>query len=246
MAGVATATKGQAGETSARPSWSGVYGGFMGAASNAKILGSTLKADFTVGSNASQESAVVDDDAKGAGVFLGFRKHLDQRFVVGVEADVLKLGHTARTINLIGGSSQPVAMLKYEVPWLSTLRAVAGVSFADILLYGTGGLAVAGESERRTQYRLVAGASIPAFTEASDATRMGLALGAGIEWRIAGAWSLRAEWLHAHFPREVFAFPDARGGAQASFASVQGRIARNTADVDVARIGITYTFGLFD
>jgi opacity protein-like surface antigen len=83
-----------------------------------------------------------------------------------------------------------------------------------------------------------------AFSETDRETRVGYALGAGLEWRWGKPWALRADYLHVRFPDQTFLFPDARGGAQASFTNVQGRIATNDAHSNTVRIGLTYTFGI--
>ena len=122
----------------------------------------------------------------------------------------------------------------------------AGWSFGDVLVYGTGGAAFATEKERRTQYELVSGVAQARFTEKDDALRYGFALGAGAEWRITGAWSLRAEYLHVRFADEKFRFPYARAGAQGGYVTVQGRIADNAGHMNLVRIGVAYTFGTAD
>ena len=48
------------------------------------------------------------------------------------------------------------------------------------------------------------------------------------------------------FADATFRFPDGRGGAQASFTNVQGRIAENSAHMNLVRIGVSYTFGVGD
>ncbi len=243
LAVVTGADAGRAGEAPAHDPWSGVYAGAMGAFSRSVIKGFTLRGDGGIGSNASAESAQVNDRAGGLGAFVGWRRRFDPGFVLGIEADVTGLNHDATNFNLLAASAQPVATVRYETSLLATGRLTAGWSFGNVLVYGTGGLALAPEQETRTQYRLIAGTSVPQFSETSEATRTGLALGAGAEWRIVGGWSLRADYLHVRFADATFRFPDGRGGAQASFASVQGRIADNSAHMNLVRIGFSYTFG---
>jgi len=112
-------------------------------------------------------------------------------------------------------------------------------------VFGSGGAAFAIEKVTRTQYQAVGGSNVtePRFSETDRENRLGYALGAGLEWRLGKVWAIRADYLHVRFPDQTFEFPDARGGAQAAFTSVQGRIATNDAHLNTVRIGITYTFG---
>lgn len=237
---------GLAGETKPVSPWSGFYVGGTAATTRSTIKGYTLRGDGGVGANASQESALVSDHGRGLGAFVGARKRFEPGFVAGFEADVTWLAHSARNYNLLAGSSQPVAILKYETPWIATGRAIAGWSIGDLLVYGTGGFAMTSEVERRTQFRLVGASTVPMFTEKAEKTRTGLAVGGGAEWRVTEAWSLRAEALHVRLAKSNFQFPDARGGAQGAFATVQGRLARNSGEMNVFRIGLTYRFASID
>ena len=124
------------------------------------------------------------------------------------------------------------------------LRLTAGWSVGRALVYGTGGLAVAHDEVRRTQHRANASTltTDPTFTESDRATRVGHVVGAGVAWHLGGDWSVRAAYLHARMPRSTAHFPDARGGAQASYSSVQGRIAERRSTFNTLRIGLDWTF----
>lgn len=207
------------------------------------MTGSTTRGDGGQGANARQEAAVVDDLAAGIGAFIGGRRHFDPGIVVGVEFDLARLGHRAENVDLIRNTAIPSASLVYQTQWLGTARMTLGWSLGDVLVYGTGGAAFAADQARRTQYRVVGGTAQAMFTEEDAALRTGYAIGAGAELRLPERpWSLRAEYLHVRLADRDFSFPDARGGAQASFTSVQGRIADNKGHMNLARIGIAFTF----
>ena len=72
-----------------------------------------------------------------------------------------------------------------EVQWFATLRGRAGPTFDRLLLFVTGGLAVA---------HLEAG--FVANQLPGSATRTGWTLGAGLEWAFAPNWSTKLEYLH--------------------------------------------------
>lgn len=231
----------------AQQSWDGSYVGLTAASSRNVINGTTIRAN-TGGDVADEAANNLRNERHGAGLVLGFRRQLDSGLIVGIEADLTRVGHRASNQDLIGAgpyAGQPSDALRYEMPWLATSRAVAAWSFGDWLLFGSGGAAFATEKVTRTQYRAVAGTSQTAaqFSEIDRVNRLGYALGAGLEWRGGKPWSIRAEYLHVRFPKESFRFPDARGGAQAFYTSVQGRIASNEANLNAFKIGLIYRFG---
>lgn len=229
--------------------WVGTYGGVTAVASRAAISGSTLKADGTVGANASDEAAQnLRDETSGLGLFVGVRKRLNSGLIVGLEAEGARLAYEARTRDEISSGTyvgQPAATLHYQAPWLATARVLAGWSFGDVLVFGSGGAAFLTEKETRTQYQAVTATTVTAaqFSETDRVNRFGHALGAGLEWRWGKPWAMRAEYLHARFPAETFRFPDARGGAQSAYTTVQGRVASNGMHLNTVRVGVTYTFG---
>ena len=234
----------------AQDPWAGRYLGLTTGTSKSLINGTTLKADGTVGGNATDEAAnALRDESQAVSVHLGVRKRLDSGLIVGLETQLARVGHQARTQDLIDGgifAGQPSATLHYETPWLATARAGAGWSWGDLLVFGTGAAAFAHEKVTRTQYRTVGGTNTTAaqFSEIDRELRLGYALGVGMEWRWSKRWAVRAEYLQVRFPGKEFRFPDARGGAQGAFNDVQGRVATNRADLDTVQIGLTYAFGL--
>ena len=92
-----------------------------------------------------------------AGGYLGYNIQTPGNWVYGLEGDAMWSG--------IGGSNGNVAGLDY----LTTLRARAGYAMGDFLIYGTGGLAVAG------------GTTIGPGPTQRSATHVGWTAGAGIE-----------------------------------------------------------------
>lgn len=236
------------GHSHAENTWTGSYAGLFGARSHQVVIGSTVKADGTSGTNASKEAANIHDGANGLGVLMGSRKQLDSGLLLGLEGDWTRLGHRASYTNTIEGGpydGQASAILKYDSRWLSTLRGTAGWTWGKAMVYGTGGAAVASEKVTRTQFQANSSPGItdPTFTETASTTRLGYALGMGVAWQVERQWSVRAEYLHVHFPEARFEFPDARGGAQASYSTVQGRLADNRAFMNTVRVGVTYAFG---
>lgn len=229
----------------AQDMWTGGYSTAFASASRNAVHGTTLKSDGTVGGNATDEAANFTDRAEGFGVLLGKRQQLESGWLIGGEFDLQRLGHRARQSDLIDAgvyTGQTAAALDYSTPWMASTRLVLGSSFDDVLIFGTAGAALASETVRRTQYRSNSTTlqTEPIFTESDKAYRWGYAIGAGAEWRLKKNLALRADYLLARFPQKTFLFPDARGGAQSSFNTVQGRIADNRSRIETFRLGLTY------
>ena len=249
--GHTAASAGERGDGKETDPWSGRYLGVNGVSSRNVTKGFTFRSDGTYGANAAQESASVNDRSTGAGLFLGTRTLSAAGVVLGVEADFSWLGHRARNVIAVNSANtwigQPGAIVDYKTDWLGTARLSLGLPVGDMLLFGTGGLARAGERQKRTQFVGNTTTSLveSAFTESDSALRKGFALGGGFEWRFAEAWSMRAEYLHVRFMDETYRFPDARGGVvpTGGYLSVQGRAADNTAHMNLVRVGVVHRFG---
>ncbi len=250
-AGASTVSAGERAAPKDRDAWSGHYAGLAGSASRYATKGTTLRGDGSVGTNASEEATSFDDRSFGAGVFLGTRARFESGLVLGLETDLSRLGHRSRDVVRVNSANtwvgQPVAILDYTADWLGTARVSAGLPVGNMLFFATGGAALASERQKRTQLvgNTVTSLVEVAFSESDRAIRTGVALGGGVEWRFADAWSIRAEYLHVRFRDETFRFPDARGGVvpTGGFLSVQGREAENGAHMNLVKVGVAYRFG---
>jgi outer membrane immunogenic protein len=129
------------------------------------------------------------------GIQAGYNFQAGQ-WVTGIEADAnyfgLK-GQFSRTVtNAFSGSPYTFAS-SFESDWLVTVRPRIGYAFGHLLVYATGGLAVANQrpSQNITQLNLV-------FTEAGSVskTTVGWTAGAGVEYAFDNRWSVKAEYLY--------------------------------------------------
>jgi outer membrane immunogenic protein len=133
--------------------------------------------------------------------------------------------------------------------WFSTLRGRVGVTFDRVLLYGTGGLAVAGIKTDITDGFV--GLLPPAFPVAagsSTAVRAGWVAGGGVEGAIGNGWSVKAEYLHMDFGSI-----DQSVSGSGGFSVALGNLVVNTTIAlsassharitdDVFRVGVNYNF----
>ena len=83
--------------------------------------------------------------------------------------------------------------------WFGTLRTRGGVAFNDVLVYGTGGIAVAGIETSVTQ---VFGPPVIGEAFTSNKTRWGWTGGFGAEFAFANNWSVTGEVLYMQFKQE--------------------------------------------
>ncbi|HLX16291.1 MAG TPA: outer membrane protein [Bradyrhizobium sp.] len=82
-----------------------------------------------------------------------------------------------------------------KIDALATVRGRVGVAFDQVLLYGTGGLALADTKLSATALGI---------TLSDNKTQTGWTLGAGAEWMFMPHWSLKAEYLYRRFDSVTF------------------------------------------
>jgi opacity protein-like surface antigen len=153
----------------------------------------------------------------------------------GVVADFNWSG-AKTSANLTDGSTGGLASaLTSEMNWYSTFRTRAGVVSNDMLVYVTGGLALANfENTYFTNQTNSIGAPTSSFTR--DKTRLGWAGGVGAEYALAGGWSVLAEALYMQFRKETVTLPAyVATGSPANF--------ENYDSAWVGRVGVNYRWG---
>lgn len=162
---------------------------------------------------------------------IGYNWQVNQ-FVLGLEGDGswadIKGSTTGTAPFGTCGGAPPNCNSKLEA--LGTVRGRVGVAWQNFLPYVTGGLAVG--SLNGSEGTTLAAGAVGSGTTTVD----GWTLGGGIEARLGGAWSLKAEYLHVDLGNHVI-FNDtlpSLGGA------VVGERVRYTADI--ARAGLNYRF----
>jgi high affinity Mn2+ porin len=132
------------------------------------------------------------------GLAVGYMDMLPSRLVLGVEADV-------------SFGAEPVvgaALFKDTPELFGSARGRIGYGASHWLYYATGGVAWTYEQLNRAGIGSGSAAALPDGTvEAAFATRIGWAVGAGIETPVAPNWTATAEYLYSHFGDTGVAFP---------------------------------------
>jgi outer membrane immunogenic protein len=172
-------------------SWTGFYiGGNLGAVANHSRF--TDIDDLFVGFN----NTFLDSSETGftIGGQVGYNWQVST-FVFGLEGDLNWVDSKANvTIR------PPAVFASATMDWMSTLRARAGLLLTPtVLLYATGGLAIAHFSDSWGEPTVV--------TVTSDQTRSAPVVGGGVEYKVTPNVTARLEGLYANFGSTTTATP---------------------------------------
>jgi outer membrane immunogenic protein len=141
--------------------------------------------------------------------------------------------------------SQENESLSTRLDWFSTIRARGGIALDHWLLYATGGLAI-GHFRSNTNIAYAANGTSPVFANSlhvgeSTITRLGLAVGGGIEYAVDPNWSVKAEYLFMTFGNFSYSSPLVApvGSAAAGYSWTTTVTPRE----HIFRVGLNYRFG---
>jgi outer membrane immunogenic protein len=141
--------------------------------------------------------------------------------VFGIEADFQGAG-ISDTVTL--SSSEASLSVKSELEWFGTVRARAGYTFGNALLYGTGGFAYGSVKGTLTARSGGASGSI-----SNSKTETGWVAGGGIEYKLSPSWSAKAEYQ--------FLSLDASDGP------LLGGGDSDRSEISTVRVGVNYFVG---
>jgi outer membrane immunogenic protein len=147
---------------------------------------------FYIGAMGGYAAEATSDPLAIKGGFAGGTLGYNWQFgtiVAGIEADGA-WADISNSVTVAGITSSD------KIQALSTIRGRVGVAFDQVLLYGTGGLALADEKVSVTGFGV---------TLSDSRTQTGWTVGAGLEWMFAPRWSLKAEYLYRRFDSTTFA-----------------------------------------
>jgi outer membrane immunogenic protein len=178
------------------PTWAGFYIGAMGGYASEDTSNFALKGGF------------------GGGT-VGYNWQTGM-YVFGIEADAA--GADISTSLGIPG----LVSADDKIRALGTVRGRVGVTFQQVLFYGTGGFAWADER---------VSASALGVSISDTKTRTGWTAGGGVEWMFAPHWSVKGEYLYRSFGSENF------------FAgTIPGGIDSGTLNIHSGQVGVNYHF----
>lgn len=182
------------------------------------------------------------------GVTVGYDYQVAPSWVIGVLGDV-QFGHTSVTVPNVGLGQTPTAVSMTESATeklFSTARARVGYLVTpSLLLYGTGGVAIAEVDQNETcpvgaQFGFCAPAArnnthAGPYSLTASRTYVGGTAGAGLEWMFARGWSTKVEYLFSDFGSKVFNL----GAAPSGIGTTPRGITLQQSQVNV---GINYKF----
>jgi outer membrane immunogenic protein len=121
-----------------------------------------------------------------AGAQIGYNYQIDS-IVLGVEADIQASGMSqsySRTIPIVGNIE-----VGHKIPYFGTLRGRLGFAFdcGCVMAYATAGIAYGAYEPYATALGV---------TVSKTYTNVALAVGAGVEWKVAQQWSAKLEGLY--------------------------------------------------
>lgn len=188
-----------------------------------------------------------DDTSFTGGLIAGINQQ-SGNIVYGIELDfsAFSLGGTETRngrypTNIVVGGTNYTLTTGVDTDWLFTARGRLGWSLSNVLLYGTGGLALTDLSISQTFLDTLA---TPGHGELSKSTiRAGWALGGGAELALSGNWLVRAEYMHVAFGSVSGSMPTGTGSGF-TFSTAGTGLHTVSADLkaDIVRAGIAYKF----
>jgi outer membrane immunogenic protein len=196
--------------------WSGLYGGINGGYGWGNS-GVSNTPDDPVAAAAGIPSTDFHRDGGLAGGQLGYNWQFNSLWLAGIEADYQwsdfsGTGNSSFHLAGVGASTVPSTVsASQHIGSFGTLRARMGVIATNaLLLYGTGGLAVAqarenlnltagatgGATNPSFSYSCVAGTTC--FTGSSSKTLAGYIAGTGVEYAVTSTLTFKTEILYMH------------------------------------------------
>jgi outer membrane immunogenic protein len=151
--------------------------------------------------------------------------------VLGVETDLQGGNIGSKKFDTAGNGYFTQSTLN----WFGTVRGRVGYAVSNVLFYGTGGFAYGG-IHNRVDYSSL----FPGDVYDISRTTSGYVVGAGMEYKLTRAWSVKAEYQYINLGFNDPSRPGfgTYGGTQAPFGTVIRRDAFNT-----VRVGINYAIG---
>jgi outer membrane immunogenic protein len=161
--------------------------------------------------------------------------------VFGFEADASSLNVKSSFSGFdpfFSGEGGPAtATLSSSVDWLVTARARAGIAATPaLLLYVTGGLAIAGVNVSYRNNATAPGVLL-SNSLSVDETRYGWTAGFGTEYALGGNWSVKAEYLRVMLGDTTVNVP-----VNPAVTDATGSI-KVSQNIDLIRAGLNYKFG---
>lgn len=190
--------------------WSGVYAGLNLGGAFGRYSANATSGPLSADLGSVNASGIVGGAQIGGQLQSG-------HFVYGIEADFQGSSQDHSETYNLGGT---LVTATASMPWFATVRGRLGWAWDNILLYGTGGLAIVDGK---------LSASALGVTASTENSHLGWVAGAGVEWAFAQQWTAKAEYLYIDSGNIEI--------ANVSGIAINGRIQDN-----IIRGGLNYYF----
>jgi len=127
------------------------------------------------------------------------------------------------------GATQNGSNYSSRISWLATVRGRLGVAFGNTMPYVTAGLAIAGVNNKAFN---IDGISELSYSDTH--TRLGLAVGGGVEHMINRNWTIKLEALWVGF--------DGTRAVQTNFKNTSRTFGFGAQTATIGRVGLNYRF----
>jgi outer membrane immunogenic protein len=163
-----------------------------------------------------------------------------QQMVIGFEAD-LDWTDGVRSTNFVAPPNGVITNNGHQsagLEWLGTARLRVGYAFDRALIFATGGVAFGGVKAESSASQFD-GANTDIFAGSASGTKVGFALGGGLEYAFARNMSLKAEYLYYDLGKADYAVAAANNIAQGEELYVN---ASQRLDGSLVRIGLNVRY----
>jgi outer membrane immunogenic protein len=188
--------------------WTNVYVGVNAGGAFGTFSANATSGPFTADLGSVNASGFIGGGQVGAQIQY-------QHVVYGVEADFQGSSQDHSDTFSVAGIP---ATLSENMPWFATVRGRLGWAVDNVLLYGTGGMAIVDGK---------VSLSALGITASKEDSKIGWTAGGGVEWAFAPHWAAKVEYLYIDSTNiEIF---------NAAGVTVNGRIQDN-----IVRAGLNY------
>jgi outer membrane immunogenic protein len=192
----------------ARFTWSGCYlGGQIGGGFARKDVADPVQLVQDSFLGAGTTTGITTASLSPDGLVIGGQIGCDYQFapswVVGIEGAAL--GSTMQSSSVVGLplSNPDTALVQAKTDFLTSVTARLGYAFDHVLVYGRGGVAMAGD-----RYDVSGSFAGTPFGFTGLENRFGWTAGAGVEWVFTQHWSVNLEYDYYGFGTKTIAMFD--------------------------------------
>ena len=192
----------------ARFSWTGCYlGGHLGGGFAHKDVTDPVQLVQDSFAAAAVTNGITTVSLSPSGVVIGGQIGCDYQFapswVVGIEGAASGATMKAsRTVGLPLGNPD-TALVQAKTDFLTSVTGRLGYAFDNVLLYGKGGFAMAGD-----RYDVTGSFAGTPFGFTGLENRIGWTAGGGVEWAFSQHWSASVEYDYYQFAHRTIAMSD--------------------------------------